>query len=196
MAKTRSVRVVVRLAPRTVLRYEQLAQQFGYTRSELYRVGLEHGFASVKRWCERARDPELLFAAAVSPGGQTSSPEPTRPSRSLLSAETPIAQLAAFAGNLVAQSASVADVRQVLLAKADELGLSRAQADPYVDALAVDVARAFATAADGTARSRRAGGSSPEAVPTSSGDHDPPSDAGDGVPGSQLDLDVDVPELD
>lgn len=196
MAKHRRVRVVVRLAPRTVLRYEQLADKFGYSRSELYRVGLEQAFGAVQKWCERARDPDLLFADAVSGPADSQAQPASPPPRSGVSAGTPIARLAAFAGTLVEEAGDVATVRTALLEKADELGLSRAQADPYVDALAADVARASSVTADTPARSRRAARarrasadspSSPATVP-------PASESSTAVPSP--DLGVEVPELD
>ena len=184
MPATRFVRLVVRVPPTIPIKYQQLADRFGYTRSELYRVALEQNMPAVARWCERSAtvldaDLSSLVVDADSPGTRG------------FSSTGSLAHLATYAKTLVGQSSTedVPELKRLLRVKADELGLSRAQSDPYVEVLAVGVLQLKARAARTSKRS-----SSQSGVP-SSVTSNPSSD--DGPSASDPDSDLhDVPELD
>lgn len=185
MPATRFVRLVVRVPPTIPVKYQQLADRFGYTRSELYRVALDQNLPAVARWCERSAtvldgDLSSLVADAESPGARG------------FSSTGSLAHLTTYAKTLVSQSPTedVLELKRLLRVKADDLGLSRAQSDPYVEVLAVGVLQLKARAARTSKRSSSPSGDPSSATPNSSSDDARSSE-------SDLDSDLhDVPELD
>ena len=188
MASTRRVRVVLRIPPQLAVKYERLGQQFGYTRSELYRLALDHAYPAMAKWCERGTG-----ALDGATGDLLGSSDSASASASSL---TPLGRLSALAGTLVSTDPvpDLARVRAQLFAKADSLGLSRMQSEPYVDVLVAEVARSSQRAAAKSARSgqrpRSRAGAAP-LLPTSSPTADDDSDSD--LDPSSLST---VPELD
>ena len=187
MSRSRLVKVVIRVSPQLALKYEQLAQRFGYTRTELYRLGLDHGLSSVTKWCDRSSGDFGELAE------QSLNPSIDSDTSLALESQTPLGRLAIFAQSLVASdfAADRSRVSQELLDRAETVGLSRTQAEPYVHALASDVVRSASRGR--AARGRQSGtGSSRSSVrrvapSAASSPSDPTSSS------SSLD---DVPELD
>ena len=193
MSTVRRVRVVVRISPQIALKYEQLAQRFGYTRSELYRLGLDHGLAPVTKWCQRSSgDFGELLDQSLDPSIDSDASLDAAP-------QTPIGRLAVFAQALVASdfAADGPRVREALLAEAETVGLSRTQAEPYVHALASDVVRSARRRASGRGARSGARSQRPPARgsggPVSGSSSREPSRMVTGSSSSSLD---DVPELD
>ena len=143
--RPRRVRVVVFLAPQVALQYDTLAQRYGFTRSELYRLGLEYGYAAVARWCKKSSvrlagsdvvDVDGVVAdvgrgGASDLGAATAGPD----------ARSPVAALSRFAGTFVGKkdAADTAKLRHLFTDHASTLGMAVRQAEVYVDALVRDV---------------------------------------------------------
>ena len=187
MPATRFVRIAFRLPPTIPLKYQQLAQRYGYTRSDLYRLGLEHGFAAVQRWCERSTDVlDLPSLSGGAPDLSSALAGPDSQDGRGSSSETPLSRLARFAKTLVGSESAkdVSQLKRQLVGKADALGLSRVQSDPYVDVLATGVFQQSARriASSKRSQSNRVSPSTASETPVVAADVDP-------------DL-SDVPELD
>ena len=59
MGRVKKVKVVMFVSPVLALRYTELAEKYGISRSELYRMTLERGYRSTLEWCGRQQEASL-----------------------------------------------------------------------------------------------------------------------------------------
>ena len=66
MGRVKKVKVVMFVSPVLALRYTELAEKYGISRSELYRMTLDRGYRSTLEWCSRQH--QALSALDVDEG--------------------------------------------------------------------------------------------------------------------------------
>ena len=137
------------------LRYTELAEKYGISRSELYRMTLERGYRSTLEWC--GRQQEALSALDVDEVSDGSSAEGGSASMaSVRSDASPLVQLRHYARVLFQQDLEIGEesFRAAVSAQALVLGFGPKQAGSFVNGL---VSEMFAQSAEGGAESLELG---------------------------------------
>ena len=146
MGRQRSIRIVAYVSADLALRFADLASRFRVSRSELYGLTLERGFADVASYYER-KDAALRAIAGGDDAGSSSSS-----SSGGVGPIPPLEALQAYAVAVLDGDMAVdAEMcRRMLVVQAGVLGLSTRQSAPVVDTL---VARLFGGSGDGSSPS-------------------------------------------
>ena len=157
MGRQRSIRIVAYVSADLALRFADLASRFRVSRSELYGLTLERGFADVAAYCER-KDAALRAITGGDDAGSSSSSSSGGVGSALRGARVssdptpPLEALQAYAVAVLDGDMAVdAEIfRRMLVVHAGVLGLSTRQSAPVVDTL---VARQFGGSGDGSSPS-------------------------------------------
>ena len=135
-ARHNKVRLIAFVPASLMMRYRDLAERYGISRSELYRMSLEQGFKATKQYCER-RAAEFLVLT-----GDTD--RPASPASKLAAAAAgagsgapPLDALHAYSDTLIEHDSGIdVDVfRKMVTAQSAVLGPFRVQVDPTIEYL-------------------------------------------------------------
>ena len=159
MGRVKKVKVVMFVSPVLALRYTELAEKYGISRSELYRMTLDRGYRSTLEWCGRqhqalsARDVDEGSSESSAAGGSAA---PSAPAGSVGSDASPLVQLRHYARVLFQQDLEIGEesFRSAVSAQAMVLGFGSKQGAGFVDGL---VSEMFAQSAEGGAESLELG---------------------------------------
>ena len=145
MARARKVRLVVLVSPSLAQRYLALSERYHFSRNEVCRYALEHGYAAAVAWCKRS-------AASFTDEVDASDGSVRRPLPSDFLAEPssasavsgvggdPGVALRRYAGVVVSQGSDLdpSVFRSMVVAQAAVLGLSPVVSAPLVDAIVLE----------------------------------------------------------
>ena len=184
MARQKLVRLVANVPPWLVLRFTKLSEEYGVSRSELYRLTLERGFPATKAWVEKryaevrhglaGRDsPSALARMGAASGGSTVN-------------RSPVEALTAFADALIMNSQSMDAVQfeRMLVAQAAVLGLTGPTSRGIIEQLVAGLPDAASSPGGGSSDPEPPvdGFSDVDGVPGPDDDHLPQAvDGGGGV---------------
>ena len=145
MPRVPKVRLVLLVPPSIVQRYMALSERYGFSRNEVCRYALEHGFAATVAWCKRT---EAIFtdgAAELTASAQNALPLGTPGNRSSVSGVPaavvdPAVALRNYAGIIASQGSGFDQevFRSMLAAQAAVLGLSPVASAPLVDTVVLE----------------------------------------------------------
>ena len=144
MARTPKVRLVLLVSPSIAQRYMALAERFRFSRNEVCRYALDHGYAATVAWCRRT---EAIFTDEVDASdGSVQRPLPSvfgnRSSAPLVAGagDDPGVALRRYAEVVVSQDSDLdpSVFRAMVAAQAVVLGLSPVVSSPLVDAIVLE----------------------------------------------------------